>query len=300
MKPRLVLPDTSHSILGLALGLAVCAGVACASHRPPSELFPGLEVQPDGALAFRDAEDHLVVLDRPGKVYLVDFVVPGCKGCVLEGPELARLAHDLESPDRFQLVTVVYGWSGKDLLTIGDELNSGSLPLYGDTEGWGRKMRVAAWPTKLLVRDGRVLERMVGGGPGAYVKWRKIIEAELKARTVSAGGTPPSSRLDPAVVLHPVPGFLGNQRSGHDSGVDLSPGQVAARAVGARARLAREHQSRRARLHASRQLVHLARPRPDLAHERRRRDGSSCGAGDADRLLVHVQTDENGSTLGHG
>jgi hypothetical protein len=53
-------------------------------------------------------------------------------------------------------------------------------------------------------------------------------------------------------------------------------------------------------LQASQQLVDVALPRPDLTDEMRRLSSAACGMGDADRLFVHVQTDENGSSLWHG
>ena len=63
-----------------------------------------------------DAEGHTMTLDAPGMLYLVDFWALGCKPCIVEMPELERLAKDYEPGGHFRLVSVVAsGWEGKDL-----------------------------------------------------------------------------------------------------------------------------------------------------------------------------------------
>jgi len=114
-----------------------------------------------------------------------------------ELPDLARLEREFGSPHRFQLVTVVYAWRGSALLDLPKRLGTGSLVLYADTEGFAKKLGVEGWPTKFLIRDGRVLLRRVGGGAGAYEEWRPLVERWMKRETtVQPSTSPPNNRAN--------------------------------------------------------------------------------------------------------
>ena len=134
---------------------------------------------PIGPLRVGDAEGHTMTLDAPGVLYLVDFWALGCKPCILEMPELERLAEDYEPGGRFRLVSVVAsGWEGKDLLTVAEQAGT-KLPIYSDPDDLFRQLEIRAFPTKLLIRDGKLLTRKRGGGPGAYEMWSKAITDAL-------------------------------------------------------------------------------------------------------------------------
>lgn len=127
-----------------------------------------------------DAEGNTTTLDEPGVLYLVDFWALGCKPCIVEMPELERLAKEYEPGGRFRLVTVVAsGWEGKDLLNVAQQAGT-TLPISSDPDDLFRTLDIRAFPTKLLIRDGVLLARKRGGGPGAYDTWKRIIDAALQ------------------------------------------------------------------------------------------------------------------------
>ena len=96
-------------------------------------------------------------------------------------PDLERLASEYEPSGRFQLVRVLGGgWTGKNLLKAADQAGA-RPPIYADPDDWQGKLDVSAYPTKFLVRDGTVLNRVRGGGAGAYQRWKNEIERELQA-----------------------------------------------------------------------------------------------------------------------
>src|SRR5262245_19207787 len=133
-------------------------------------------------IAFENAFGTRVTLDHPGMLYLVDFWAEGCKPCMEEMPELTRLATKYERTGRFKLISVLWGgWKGDQLKSFAKryEVEQG---FYGDPDDWLEKLGEKAFPTKYLIRDGEILYRMKGGGPGTYAKWSKVIEAELHDR----------------------------------------------------------------------------------------------------------------------
>jgi len=158
------------SILGLIVGLALAASALAAPSRGDSV----------GTLRFADASGQAITLDAPGVVYLVDFWALGCKPCIAEMPDLERLAKEYEPSRRFRLVTVVYGgWKGADLKKVA--ANAGTkLPVYADPDNWHDRLGVDAYPTKFLIRDGKLITRARGGGTGSYAAWSAAVADELK------------------------------------------------------------------------------------------------------------------------
>jgi thiol-disulfide isomerase/thioredoxin len=136
-------------------------------------------VDPIGTLRVADAAGNTISLDAPGVLYLVDVWALECKPCMQEMPELDRLAAEYETSGRFRLVSVVYGWRGAKLREVAEEAKT-IRPVYSDTEQWLDRLGINAYPTKLLIRDGKLLRRTIGGGPGAYEKWKKLLDDELK------------------------------------------------------------------------------------------------------------------------
>ena len=67
-------------------------------------------------LRFADAAGNTIALDAPEVLYLVDFWAVGCKPCILEMPELERLAKEYEPGGR--VGGVAGGWKGNDLLSV--------------------------------------------------------------------------------------------------------------------------------------------------------------------------------------
>jgi thiol-disulfide isomerase/thioredoxin len=147
---------------------------------PPVAWAAGTASGPIGPLRVGDAEGKTFTLDDPGVLYLVDFWALGCKPCIIEMPELERLAKEYEPSGRFRLVSVVAsGWGGKDLLTVASQAGT-TLPIYSDPDDLFRQLEIRAFPTKLLIRDGQLLARKRGGGTGAYDTWKSMIDGVLR------------------------------------------------------------------------------------------------------------------------
>lgn len=126
-----------------------------------------------------------LALAAAGVLYLIDFWALECKPCMLEMPDLERLAKEYEPSGRFRLVSVVYGgWKGKELRVVSGRTGTG-LIAYSDSEDWLGHLEINAFPTKLLIRDGKLLHRARGGGPGAYATWKKAIDDELRSLPVA-------------------------------------------------------------------------------------------------------------------
>jgi thiol-disulfide isomerase/thioredoxin len=134
-----------------------------------------------GTLRFADANGQPISLDAKGVVYLVDFWGLGCKPCMVEMPDLDRLASEYGSSGKARLISIAAGgWSGAQLRTVAT--NAGTTQqVLADPEHWHDRLGINAYPTKLLIRDGTVIARKVGGGVEAYDYWKSAIERELKA-----------------------------------------------------------------------------------------------------------------------
>lgn len=129
---------------------------------------------------FEDAALQKITLDEPGVLYLVDFWAEGCKPCIQEMPELERLAKKYEPTGRFKLISVLWGgWKGPELQGFAKRYGV-EHGFYSDPDGWMLKLEASAFPTKFLIRDGVVLIRASGGGRGAYQKWSKLVDEELR------------------------------------------------------------------------------------------------------------------------
>jgi thiol-disulfide isomerase/thioredoxin len=160
-------PSVRGMIVALAAGTSVLAS-------PPSN---GDRI---GTMQFIDADGHVVTLDKPGKVYLVDFWMPSCKPCIQEMPELERLATEYEPGGKFQLVSVVWGgYTGADLVKVAEAAGA-KMTIYGDPENWYGRLEVDGFPTKFFVRDNMVVARARGGGAGTYPHWKSELEKALK------------------------------------------------------------------------------------------------------------------------
>jgi thiol-disulfide isomerase/thioredoxin len=144
----------------------------------------GTSPGPIGPLRVGDAEGKTFTLDAPGVLYLVDFWALGCKPCIVEMPELERLAKEYEPSGRFRLISVVAsGWEGKDLLTVAQQAGT-TLPIFSDPDDLFRELEIRAFPTKLLIRDGVLLARKRGGSASAYDTWKPMIDTALQTPPV--------------------------------------------------------------------------------------------------------------------
>ena len=162
---------TSPCRLVIALGLVVVTSASWAADPPPG---------PIGPLHVGDAEGRTITLDAPGMLYLVDFWALGCKPCIQEMPELERLAKKYEPGGRFRLVSVIAGgWEAKDLPMVAKQAGT-TLAVYSDPDDLFHQLEIRSFPTKLLIRDGKLFVRKRGGGPGAYETWAKAIDAVLR------------------------------------------------------------------------------------------------------------------------
>ena len=130
-------------------------------------------------MSFVDPAGAKVTLDEPGMLYLVDFWAEGCGPCLKEMPDLERLAQELEPGGRFKLVSVLWGgWKGEDLTKIAERRGI-HRPVHADPDGWLDQVGRPVFPTKVLVRDGVILQSREGGGRGSYAYWKPILEKAL-------------------------------------------------------------------------------------------------------------------------
>jgi thiol-disulfide isomerase/thioredoxin len=161
--------------------LSTVVGLISALALGSPAMASGFKGESVGTLQFEDANGRSIKLDEPGVVYLVDFWALGCKPCMMEMPDLDRLAKECEPSGHFRLVSVVWGgWKGDRLLQVADDAGT-TEEVYSDPENWHDRLGVDAFPTKLLIRDGTVIVRKRGGGAGSYDYWKSAIERELKA-----------------------------------------------------------------------------------------------------------------------
>jgi thiol-disulfide isomerase/thioredoxin len=148
--------------------------------------------QPVPEFAFQRLDGTWVRADRPGTLYLVDVWTTWCSPCMSEMPELARLETDLENMPRFEMISVLGDPEDSAPDPVLRKLGLGPGDVARDPQRWMRRLGIGGYPTKLLVRDGKILLARAGGGRGAYAHWRGIIERELAAPApgASPGGTP--------------------------------------------------------------------------------------------------------------
>lgn len=135
-------------------------------------------------LRFKNEAGQWVTLDQPGVLYLVDFWTIGCRPCLVEMPELIALEDEFESDARVQFISVetearTAAAARRQLASHGIRPNR----LFVDADGWFNRLQIESWPTKLLIRDGRVLRVASGASPnGNADRWRQEIRAFLKTR----------------------------------------------------------------------------------------------------------------------
>ena len=168
-----------NGVLMLTALLLASAAATAPATAPPPETLP----EP---MSFEDSARARLTLNEPGMLYLVDFWAEGCKGCIEEIPDLERLAREFEKTGRFRLISVLWGgWSGEELHKFAKRYNI-THPMHSDPDDWVGKLGGPAFPLKLLVRDGRILKRHVGGARGSYYKWKPLIAEELAAKASEA------------------------------------------------------------------------------------------------------------------
>lgn len=135
-------------------------------------------------LRFKNEAGQWVTLNQPGVLYLVDFWTIGCRPCLMEMPELISLEDEFENDPRVRFVSV--DTEARSAATARKQLEShGIRPnrLFIDADGWFNRLQIESWPTKLLIRDGKVLRVTSGAFPrGNADHWRDEIRAFLKTR----------------------------------------------------------------------------------------------------------------------
>ena len=135
-------------------------------------------------LRFKNEAGQWVTLNQPGVLYLVDFWTIGCRPCLIEMPELISLEDEFENDSRVQFISV--DTEARSAATVRKQLEShGIRPnrLFIDADGWFNRLQIESWPSKLLIRDGKVLRVASGAFPrGNAEHWREEIRAFLKTR----------------------------------------------------------------------------------------------------------------------
>lgn len=96
-------------------------GTASESKKPAASLAEsvGRDV---AQMQFQKADGTPLLLDTPGKLYLVDFWEEHCRPCIVELPELVRLHQEGAASGRFELVSVLVNKRPEDLATLPQQL----------------------------------------------------------------------------------------------------------------------------------------------------------------------------------
>lgn len=135
-------------------------------------------------LRFKNEAGQWVTLDQPGVLYLVDFWTIGCRPCLVEMPELIELEDEFAGDARVQFISVAT--QERSAATARKQLEAhGIRPnrVFVDADDWFNRLQIDSWPTKLLIRDGKVLRVASGAFPsGNDRRWRTELRAFLKAR----------------------------------------------------------------------------------------------------------------------
>jgi thiol-disulfide isomerase/thioredoxin len=120
-----------------------------------------------GASAFElrlvDSAGQPVDLGQKDVLYLVDSWALECTPCMWELPDLAKLETTLALEPRVRFVSVLHGWPAKDLEKIRSR-HGIPIQVHADPEGTLERLGCSAFPTKLLIRNAKVLDMKLGAG----------------------------------------------------------------------------------------------------------------------------------------
>lgn len=175
-RPQLLL---GLALLGAGLGVIQIGGLFQMDRQTQNDIGLKLEETPlEKPVVLANSAGQLVPLDQPGVLYLVDFWALGCHPCMMEMPDLNQLRND-RADDRLQIISVISGWSSKDHPYVRKRGKTGDLPLYSDPQNWEGHFRIHGYPTKLLIRDGKVIAPHVGAGTRSYRFWRRVLEGQF-------------------------------------------------------------------------------------------------------------------------
>ena len=114
-------------------------------------------------LVLRDPGGRAVDLSEKGVLYLIDSWALGCAPCRWEMDDLAALESALAKEPRVRFVGVLSGWPVKQLEEM-RRLYSIPIAMHADPENGLEALGCRVFPTKLLVRDGVVLDVRTGAG----------------------------------------------------------------------------------------------------------------------------------------
>jgi thiol-disulfide isomerase/thioredoxin len=153
-------------LLGLTVLLQACASARQVENHPARSAVESKTAALIGKsvadLRLQDAEGRAVDLLQPGVLYLIDSWALGCSPCLWEMEDLAALESVLANEPRVRFVGVLFGWSpGKDLTRIQRQV---PIAVHTDPERGLEALGCEGFPTKLLVRDGVVLDARIGAG----------------------------------------------------------------------------------------------------------------------------------------
>lgn len=175
-RPQLLL---GLALLGAGLGVFQIGGLYQMDRQTQRDIGLKLEETPlEKPMVLENSAGQLVRLDQPGVLYLVDFWALGCHPCMMEMPDLNQLNND-RVDDRLQILSVVSGWNSKDHAYVRQKGKTGDLPLFSDPHNWEAHLGIKGYPTKLLIRDGKVIARHVGAGARSYRFWRRVLEGQF-------------------------------------------------------------------------------------------------------------------------
>ncbi len=155
--------------------LLLCSLVLTLSCVPPGSPIEHVDRPAPDSLRFQRPDGVLVAVNEPGVTYLVDFWALGCRPCKEEMPDLLRLERDFSPSGRFKFLAVIYGGSAKHAADAATQEGFPGMPVVADPDKWGAALGVRSFPTKFLIRDGRILRYEHGAGPYSYKFWSREI-----------------------------------------------------------------------------------------------------------------------------
>lgn len=120
-----------------------------------------------GVLEFETVSGETITLGDPGRVYMVDFWSPNCGPCIEEMPELARLQRELAGSPH---ASVILATTGKAGARLSEPVMSklGETHFVTSSDRQLVRLGVSSFPTKLFLRDGILLDVVVGAQEDTY------------------------------------------------------------------------------------------------------------------------------------
>ncbi len=136
-----------------------------------------------GTMQFTGMDGTPVRLDDAQKTYVVDFWTIHCQPCIKELPELIRLQNELAGSRDAEIVLALHQDPSADSDRTLPPRAAGGRVVF-DTENWVDRLAIKGFPTKIVVKGGRVIDVLLGARPDSYDYIKKKLHS-LPERTLA-------------------------------------------------------------------------------------------------------------------